>query len=111
MAVELIRDIPKGSISDVKKSPMDIFKKAEELEQGVYILNRDNVAGVMLTQQHYEALIQKIDELEEELLDYEVSRRLKAQNVQKDAKTFSLEDVMGKELAEAEYAPDDNGWE
>lgn len=111
MAVELIRDIPKGSISDVKKSPMDIFKKAEELEQGVYILNRDNVAGVMLTQQHYEALIQKIDDLEEELLDYEVSLRLKAQDAQKDVRTFSLEDVMGKELAEAEYDPDDNGWD
>ncbi|MBO0421462.1 prevent-host-death protein [Enterococcus plantarum] len=47
------------SVTDVKQSPMTIFKKAKETNKGVYIYNRNKVAGVMLTVEQYEALIKK----------------------------------------------------
>lgn len=112
MAIEMIRDIPKGSISDVKRSPMDIFKKSEELKQGVYILNRDNVAGVMLSKEQYEHLIYLIDELEEKLLDIEVAKRIAKHDAQENPVTYTTEEVMGEELANMIFDPDeDDGWE
>ncbi|MEI5992760.1 prevent-host-death protein [Candidatus Enterococcus mansonii] len=47
------------SITDVKQSPMAIFDAAKESNAGIYIYNRKNVAGVMLTAEQYEALINK----------------------------------------------------
>ncbi|WP_086312862.1 hypothetical protein A5821_000420 [Enterococcus sp. 7F3_DIV0205] len=47
------------SITDVKQSPMTIFETAKEIKAGVYIYNRNKVAGVMLTVDQYEALIKK----------------------------------------------------
>ncbi|MEI5988800.1 type II toxin-antitoxin system Phd/YefM family antitoxin [Enterococcus crotali] len=47
------------SITDVKQSPMTIFETAKEKNTGVYIYNRNKVAGVMLTAEQYETLIKK----------------------------------------------------
>lgn len=47
------------SITDVKQSPMTIFETAKETNEGVYIYNRNKVAGVMLTAEQYETLIKK----------------------------------------------------
>ena len=43
-------DIPTTSISDVKRSPMEAFQRADCEAAGVYVFNREKVAGVMLTQ-------------------------------------------------------------
>ena len=44
-----ILDVPTTSISEVKKSPTIVFKKAKEENTPVYVFNRGAVAGVMLT--------------------------------------------------------------
>ena len=55
-------EVPTTSITEVKKSPMDVFQQAREAETGVYVFNREKVAGVMLTQEQYEALLQELFE-------------------------------------------------
>ncbi len=56
-------EVPTTSITDVKKSPMDVFGQARESGTGVYVFNREKVAGVMLTQEQYETLVQELDDL------------------------------------------------
>jgi hypothetical protein len=58
-------EVPTTSITEVKKSPMDVFNQAREAGTGVYVFNREKVAGVMLTQTQYEELVQELDELRE----------------------------------------------
>ncbi|MFV0558960.1 MAG: type II toxin-antitoxin system Phd/YefM family antitoxin [Enterococcus sp.] len=50
-------EVPTTSITEVKKSPMDIFNQAREAGTAVYVFNREKVAGVMLTQEQYERLL------------------------------------------------------
>ncbi|MCA5012606.1 MULTISPECIES: type II toxin-antitoxin system Phd/YefM family antitoxin [unclassified Enterococcus] len=47
------------SITDVKQSPMTVFATAKKEQTGVYIYNRNRVAGVMLTVEQYEDLLEK----------------------------------------------------
>lgn len=56
-------EVPTTSITEVKKSPMDVFNQAREAETAVYVFNREKVAGVMLTQEQYENLLQELHEL------------------------------------------------
>ena len=56
-------EVPTSSITEVKKSPMDVFQQARKEKTGVYIFNREKIAGVMLTQELYESLVKELDEL------------------------------------------------
>ncbi|MGX7195562.1 type II toxin-antitoxin system Phd/YefM family antitoxin [Enterococcus olivae] len=58
-------EVPTTSITEVKKSPMDVFSQAREAGTAVYVFNREKVAGVMLTQAQYETLLQELHELRE----------------------------------------------
>ncbi len=58
-------EVPTSSITEVKRSPMDVFDQARKAETGVYIFNREKVAGVMLTQEQYETLLQELADLRE----------------------------------------------
>lgn len=42
---------------------MDVFNQAREAGTAVYVFNREKVAGVMLTQEQYETLLQELDYL------------------------------------------------
>ncbi|MDR0921512.1 MAG: type II toxin-antitoxin system Phd/YefM family antitoxin [Lactobacillales bacterium] len=70
-------EVPTASITDVKKSPMDIFQQARTEGTGVYIFNREKIAGVMITQEQYELLLtvleedKKITTLDEKLIEQE----------------------------------------
>lgn len=55
-------EVPTTSITEVKKSPMDVFQQAREAKTGVYVFNREKIAGVMLTQEQYENLLQELEE-------------------------------------------------
>lgn len=91
---------------------MDVFEKSEELKQGIYILNRNDVAGVVLSKEVYEGLLSQIEELEEKTCEAEVARRIAIQNSQENPVTFTVEEVMGEELANTKYDPDEaDGWE
>lgn len=109
MAIEMLQNIAKGSITDVKKSPMDIFKKSEELKQGIYILNRNDVAGVVLSKELYEHLLNQIEELEDRTVEAEAARRITLHDSIEQPKTYSLED-MRIDLSTTEY-DDNDGWE
>ncbi|EOT40314.1 hypothetical protein [Enterococcus columbae] len=60
-------EVPTSSITEVKKSPMDVFQQARDSGTGVYIFNREKIAGVMLTQQQYEDLLNELAALREQL--------------------------------------------
>ena len=56
-------EVPTSSITEVKRSPMDVFDQARKAENSVYIFKREKVAGVMLTQEQYETLLQELADL------------------------------------------------
>ena len=60
-------EVPTSSITEVKKSPMDVFQQARDAKTGVYVFNREKIAGVMLTQQQYEELLTELHELRQQL--------------------------------------------
>jgi PHD/YefM family antitoxin component YafN of YafNO toxin-antitoxin module len=101
-------NIPTASISDVKMSPNKIFKMAESTDNGVYIFNRGNIAGVMLTQAQYEKLTDCIEALTDKLVETEALRRL----MLTDVKTFSDEEVRGKAKGSDPFPIEmDDGWD
>ena len=55
-------EVPTTSITEVKKSPMDVFQQARDARTGVYVFNREKIAGVMLTQEQYKTLLQELEE-------------------------------------------------
>ena len=68
MLMELKKlEVPTSSITEVKKSPMDVFQQARDAKTGVYIFNREKIAGVMLTQQQYEDLLTELHDLRKQL--------------------------------------------
>ena len=102
-----ILDVPTTSISEVKKSPTIIFKKAEKENTPVYVFNRGDVAGVMLTQEQYESLTNEIEVLHERVLDLEVEKRL----VIKDLELYSDEEVRGANADQFLTIDENDGWE
>lgn len=88
-------EVPIKSITDIKKSPMSVFKEAEIRENGVYIFNRDKIAGVVLTQEQYEGLNNELMMLRDKIESYQIQQRLNAQNLN----TYSVEEVTGINLS------------
>ena len=100
-------DIPTTSISDVKRSPMEAFQRADCEAAGVYVFNREKVAGVMLTQQQYESLNKEIEELYSRLDDLTVEMRLSNKNV----RTYSDSEVRGARVNPPSTIDEMDGWE
>lgn len=61
--LKTLSEIPLLSITSIKESPMRGFSTAKDAETGVYVTNRGDVVGVMLTQNQYEDLVNEIREL------------------------------------------------
>jgi len=89
---EKILDIPTSTISDVKKSPMNVFRKASKAGEGVYILNRKKIAGVMLTQKQYETLLKENDYLNDKIVELLAEKRI----FNKNPAVFSDREVRGE---------------
>ncbi|MBP2099326.1 prevent-host-death protein [Enterococcus rivorum] len=53
-----------SSVSNVKKSPMDIFHMARKNNKAVYVYDKEEIAGVMLTVEQYEDLLQQTKKAE-----------------------------------------------
>ena len=106
MAMKIL-DIPTSSISEVKRSPMEIFQKADKEAAGVYIFNREKVAGVMLTQKQYESLNKEVDGLYDQIADLIAEKRLLNENIL----TFSDSDVRGSIANEEPTIDEEDGWE
>lgn len=60
-------EIPMMSITDIKEAPMKGFNSAKEADTGVYITNRGDIVGVMLTQEQYEKLVTDLRDLKEQV--------------------------------------------
>jgi len=93
-----ILDIPTATISDVKKSPINIFKRAYKEGKGVYILNRKKIEGVMLTQKKYESLIEENNYLNDKIIELVAEIRL----LNKDVTIFSDLEVRGGKIVNKE---------
>lgn len=99
-------DIPTTSISEVKRSPMEAFHKAAEEAAGVYVFNRDKVAGVMVTKEQYESLNHTIEDLYDRLAELTAQARLLM-----DLPTFSDEEVRGNVAKQTLVLDENDGWE
>lgn len=106
MAMKIL-DVPISSISEVKRSPMEIFKKADKEAAGVYVFNREKVAGVMLTQKQYETLNEEVDSLYDKIADLIAENRLQHEKVT----TFSDSEVRGSIANEVPTIDEEDGWE
>ena len=105
MAMKIL-DVPTTSISEVKRSPMDAFQKADQEAAGVYVFNREKVAGVMLTQKQYESLNKEIEELYDKLADIMAEKRLLTKHVS----TFSDVEVRGEIASKRPIIDEEDGW-
>lgn len=101
-----VLDVPTTSISEVKRSPIAVFERSEEAENGVYVLSHGKIAGVMLTREQYESLVRQIDELEEQLILQEAALRLRDDSVQR----YRDEEVRDADSRAVPFSEDD-GWE
>lgn len=106
MAMKIL-DVPMTSISEVKRSPMEIFEKAAHESSGVYVFNREKVAGVMLTQQQYESLNKEIEELHEQMENLIAEKRL----LEKNGPTYTDEEVRGHISRKQPVIDKEDGWE
>lgn len=61
--LKTLPEIPMLSVTDIKESPMKGFSQADTHDTGVYITNRNEVVGVMLTQTQYEDLVHELEDL------------------------------------------------
>jgi len=102
-----ICDIPISSISEVKKSPMDVFRRASKEAEGVYILNRKKIAGVMLTQKQYESLNKEADRLHDLIAELIAEKRL----LDKNAAVFSDIEVRGAIANKEPVIDEADGWD
>lgn len=80
-------EVPTTSITEVKKSPMDVFQQARDAGTGVYVFNREKIAGVMLTQEQYETLLQELEDKRQVPLTVEVAKEVATEEVVQEEKS------------------------
>lgn len=102
-----ILNILTSSISEVKRSPMDIFKRAAKEDKGVYIFNREKIAGVMVTQKQYEAFYQKNELLQDYIIELIAEKRLLSKNTD----VFSDSEVRGAVANDEPFIDELDSWE
>jgi PHD/YefM family antitoxin component YafN of YafNO toxin-antitoxin module len=68
--------VPTASISDIKRSPSAVFELAKREGNAVYAFSHGKVSGVMLTREQYESMAARIEQLEDQLLDTVVAKRI-----------------------------------
>lgn len=101
-----ILNVPTSNISTLKKSPTDLFKKAEKEKTGIYIFNRNTPEGVVMSVKDYENAVQRINNLQEELENLEIANRLKT-----NKKLYSDEEVRGDKADKNIELDENDGWE
>ena len=92
------------------KSLKKIIEEAKEKKNGIYIFNRNQSEAVVMSVNDYEKMIQKIDSLQEKLLDYQVNK-LAAHRINEKQKGYSEEEVFGSDGLNDISVSDDDGWE
>jgi cell division protein FtsB len=77
---------------------MDIFRKASKENEGVYVLNRKKIVGIILAQEKYESLIKENDYLQDKIIELVAEIRL----LNKDVTIFSDLEVRGEKIVNKE---------
>ena len=67
--LKTLHEIPMLSVTDIKESPMKWCKQADKHNTGVYVTNRNETVGVMLTQPQYEDLVLELEDLRSKVRD------------------------------------------
>ncbi|WP_411843753.1 hypothetical protein [Salinicoccus sp. HZC-1] len=101
-----IMNVPMKSVSDIKRSPMRIFERAKESNNGIYILNRNQVVGVVLTRNQYESIYNEMESLYDKIDELTVRERLADNN----RETIPVNDVISFDLNDVK-ADENDGWE
>lgn len=102
-------DLDAISITEMKQNLSKMIKKANETGEPVFILSQDKTEAVLLSNESYEKLINEFNRLEEQVLEYEVSKRIEKHDAQEKPKTYTSEDL-GIDLTDVEWFEND-GWE
>ncbi len=102
-----ILNVPHTSITEAKSNPTKIFEQSAREKTGVYIFNRNNVAGVMLSKDQYEYLNNRVEQLEEEMLDLLAYTRLQ----DSDVKVYTDKEVRGSIVDQDVTYDENDGWE
>lgn len=104
-------DVPVTNMTNLKKSPAQVIKQASESKNGVYVFNRDTPAAVVMAPQDYEDLVNKVNDLEDKLLDLQVEKEAIRRIRQSNHKIYSEEEVLGPDGLADVTVDNDDGWE
>lgn len=109
MKVETINGSLMTKISDLRKSPMEYFELAEKYKKEIYVLNNNNIAGVMIDKDSYDDMKNLIDELQNEILYLNVEKRVEEIDIDKSV-LLNEEEALDDNLNNVEWSEHD-GWE
>lgn len=105
-----ILNVPITNVSELKKSPRKVIDNAKKQKNGVYIFNRNHPEAVVVSVKDYEQMVNKICELEDQLLDYKVEK-IAGERIKKDHKGYSEKEVFGPNGLDDVTENEDDGWE
>ncbi|WP_161879292.1 type II toxin-antitoxin system Phd/YefM family antitoxin [Alkalibacterium sp. MB6] len=109
MSTHMIGNIPTSSITEMKKNPMHIIEESRELNEPIYLLNRNRPVAVVMDKERYEAMQYLIEELEDKLLEAKALKRIN--DIDSGIATLIPDkDVRSEESRNVEWSLDD-GWE
>jgi PHD/YefM family antitoxin component YafN of YafNO toxin-antitoxin module len=103
-------NVPIVGVSELKRSPSQVFDEAEKAKNGVYILNNNTAIGVVMDVKTYESLVEiqrKNTLLEKQIKQMELRDALaEAKNIAHDDKVDSYDnahDLMMSMMTEEEF--------
>ncbi|MBV0930012.1 type II toxin-antitoxin system Phd/YefM family antitoxin [Lentilactobacillus sp. IMAU92037] len=99
-------NVPTTNMTSLKKSPARAFEEAKNKKTGLYVFNRDTPAGVVLSVEDYEQLVNDNQALQDKLYDLEIQKRL----TEKNPGLVDEQEVDGDTLDKIDFNEND-GWE
>lgn len=102
-------DLNTKSVTETKQNLSKYISEVNETSEPLFILSHNKPEAVLLSNESYEKLVHKYQALEEQLHNYEVSRRIKRHDAQNNPTTYTS-DELGIDLSTTEWS-DDDGWE
>lgn len=99
-------NVPTEKLSDLKAKPYDVFKRAKKENNGIYVFKNSEVAGVVLSKNNYESMVETIGYYENRIDELKALNRINNPS----RKLFSDEEIRGAVTANAESVDFDE-WE
>lgn len=99
-------NVPTTNMTTLKKSSTKAFEEARKRKTGLYVFNRDTPAGVVLSVEDYEQLVNDNNALQDKLYGLEIKSRLD----EKNPDLIDEDKVDGNTLKKIDF-DDNDGWE